>query len=235
VSRTATNAQRDSQAKLRYILRHAARVFSEKGYEGASIRDISRASGISLAGLYYYFESKQKLLYLIQINAFTSILKGLEERLAGVQDPERRLRVLVANHVRYFLGHPTEMKVLAHEEDELEAPYRREVAEIKRRYYELARQIFADLRRQGRARKVNPRVAVLSLFGMMNWIYKWHNPKVDPQAERLAAIVADIFLGGVANGHSAAAPRAADANGAKLSAAEVRQPRAQFEFLVTHD
>jgi AcrR family transcriptional regulator len=200
--------QRDSQAKLQLILRHAARVFSEKGYEGASIRDISRSSGVSLAGLYYYFESKQKLLYLIQLHAFTRILKRLDARLEGVSDPEERLRILVGNHIEYFLRHPVEMKVLAHEEEVLEAPYRREVAEIKRRYYRLARGIFEELRRSGRVRRVNPRVAVLSLFGMMNWIYTWHNPRVDPQAESLAGIVAGIFLGGVGNGHGVTRPRA---------------------------
>ncbi len=195
------NNRRNSEAKLQRILRHAARVFSEKGYEGASIRDISRSSGVSLSGLYYYFESKQKLLYLIQIHAFTSILKRLERRLAGVTAPEDRLRVLVSNHIDYFLRHPMEMKVLAREEEALEDPYHREVAEIKRRYYQLARDIFDELRQSGRAGRVNPRVAVLSLFGMMNWIYKWHNPRVDPQAERLGETMADIFLGGVANGH----------------------------------
>ena len=201
--RSAPNNYRDSQAKLQRILRQAARVFSEKGFEGASIRDISRASGVSLSGLYYYFESKQKLLYLIQIHAFTSILQRLERRLAGVLDPEERLRTLVANHIEYFLRHPLEMKVLAHEDLALEDPYRREVAEIKRRYYELARSIFDDLRAGGRVRRMNPRVAVLSLFGMMNWIYTWHHPRVDPQADRLAEIVADIFLEGVGNGQFA--------------------------------
>ena len=205
--KTAPHNHRNFQGKLRHILRHAARVFSEKGYEGASIRDISRSSGVSLSGLYYYFESKQKLLYLIQINAFTSILKRLGRRLAGVEDPEERLRVLIANHLDYFLRHPVEMKVLAHEDEALDGPYRKEVAEIKRRYYEIARRIFDELRRIGRVRRVNPRVAVLSLFGMMNWIYKWHNPKVDPQADRLAGIIADIFLGGVTNGQQARRPR----------------------------
>ena len=205
--KTAPNNHRNFQGKLRHILRHAARVFSEKGYEGASIRDISRSSGISLSGLYYYFESKQKLLYLIQINAFTSILRRLKRRLAGLENPEERLRVLIANHLDYFLRHPVEMKVLAHEDEALDGPYRKEVAEIKRRYYEIARGIFEELRRTGRVRRVNPRVAVLSLFGMMNWIYKWHNPKVDPQADRLAEIIADIFLGGVANGQQARRPR----------------------------
>jgi len=208
VPRTALTNHRNFQGKLQHILRHAARVFSEKGYEGASIRDISRASGVSLSGLYYYFESKQKLLYLIQIHAFTSILQRLERRLAGRLEPEERLRALIANHIGYFLGHPLEMKVLAHEEDALEDPYRKEVAEIKRRYYELARGIFEKLRKTGRVRRVNPRVAVLSLFGMMNWIYKWHNRRLDPQADRLAQTMAGIFLGGVANGHPPRRPRA---------------------------
>jgi len=207
VAKTTPTNHRNFQGKLRHILRHAARVFSEKGYEGASIRDISRASGVSLSGLYYYFESKQKLLYLIQINTFTSILKRLERRLVAAVAPEERLRALVSNHIDYFLRHPAEMKVLAHEDEALEDPYRREVAEIKRRYYELARGIFEALRKTGHMRRVNPRVAVLSLFGMMNWIYKWHNPKVDPQADRLAETMSAIFLDGVTNGLMTPRPR----------------------------
>jgi AcrR family transcriptional regulator len=54
------------ERRLAEILEHATAVFYEKGYEGASMRDLSRMSGMSLAGLYYYFESKEKLLYLIQ-------------------------------------------------------------------------------------------------------------------------------------------------------------------------
>jgi len=201
VRKIRNNGHRNFDGKLQLILRHAARVFAEKGFEGASIRDISRASGVSLSGLYYYFESKQRLLYLIQINAFTEILRRLEKRLTGVQEPVDRLRILVTNHVDYFLRHPAQMKVLSHEEGILADPYQREVAEIKRRYYDLAREIFEDLRRAGRVRRVNPRVAVLSLFGMMNWIYKWHNPRVDPRAERLADTMARIFLEGVGNEH----------------------------------
>jgi len=210
VPKPAHNGQRHFDGKLQLILRHAARVFAEKGFEGASIRDISRSSGVSLAGLYYYFESKQKLLYLIQLNAFTSILARLEKRLVAVTDPQERLRLLVSNHIDYFLRHPVQMKVLSHEEAALVGPYRREVAEIKRRYYDLARGIFEDLRRARLVRRVNPRVAVLSLFGMMNWIYKWHNPRVDPRAERLADTMTDIFLEGVANGHGPRPARRAD-------------------------
>jgi len=188
---------RDSEAKLQHILLHSAAIFARQGFEGTSIRDISRATGVSLSGLYYYFESKQKLLYLIQNTSFTFIVERLQKRLDRVYEPEVRLRTLVQNHIEYFLSHPNEMKVLSHEEEALESPYREEVAAIKRRYYALARTIFDGLKSEGLASGVNARVAVLSLFGMMNWIYKWHKPKLDPNAEELTNAIVGIFLYGV--------------------------------------
>src|ERR1700758_2682112 len=78
--------------RLAEILDYATEVFAEKAYEGASMRDLSRLSGISLAGLYYYFESKEKLLYIIQQHTFQTIMERLRERLAPRDDPETRIR-----------------------------------------------------------------------------------------------------------------------------------------------
>jgi len=209
-------APRDSEAKLQHILVHSAQIFADQGFEGASIREISRATGVSLSGLYYYFESKQKLLYLIQLNAFTLIMERAQARLASVREPKMRLRTLVQNHIEYFLSHPNEMKVLSHEEEALEPPYRDEIAAIKRRYYALAREIFEAVAGGiPLVGELSPRVAVLSLFGMMNWIYKWHNPKVDPNAEQLSETVIGIFLHGVLGG--LAEEKALSAAGARLA------------------
>jgi TetR/AcrR family transcriptional regulator, cholesterol catabolism regulator len=194
---TSLPISRDSEAKLEHILRHAAQIFAERGFEGASIRDISRASGVSLAGLYYYFDSKQELLYLIQNATFSRVLESVRLRLNSVHEPVARLRVLVQNHVEYFLSHPHEMKVLSHEDEALEEPYYEKVAAIKRRYYALAREIFDALAADGLAPGVNPRLAVLSLFGMMNWVYKWHNAKVDPDPTELTEAIVGLFLYGV--------------------------------------
>jgi AcrR family transcriptional regulator len=183
--------------KLRQILRASAQVFAEKGYDGASIRDVSRASGISLSGLYYYVKSKQEILYLIQIYTFRTILARLERRLASHRDPGDRLRALVQNHLDYFLRHPHEMKVLSREDEALQGAYAREVGDIKRRYYTTALGIFEQLREAGHARRMNGRVAVLSLFGMMNWAPTWYRPKVDPQAGALAETMAGLFLHGI--------------------------------------
>src|SRR5262244_2076515 len=105
--------------RLSEILAHATDVFDEKGYEGASMRDLSRSSGMSLAGLYYYFESKEKLLYLIQKHTFTTIVQRLRQRLEGVSDPQQRIRVFILNHLEYFLANQKAMKVLSHEDDAL--------------------------------------------------------------------------------------------------------------------
>ncbi len=205
--------------KLEVILQHAAQEFAGKGYEGASIRDISRSSKIPLSGLYYYVASKQQLLYLIQINTFRTILARLQAALDGLTDPAKRLSTLVHNHLEYFLRHPMEMKVLAREDDALEGEFRKEVAEIKRRYYGVALEIFEELRRVGQARRLNPRVAVLSLFGMMNWIHTWHRPQVDPQADALSEAMAEMFLHGVMNGREPVRRKSLRSNERRLALA----------------
>lgn len=194
---TSIPTPRDSEAKLQHILRVSAQVFAQSGFEATSIRDISRATGVSLSGLYYYFESKQHLLYLIQSTTFTYVLESLKVRLEGVTEPTERLRLLVLNHIEYFLSHPNEMKVLSHEEEALGEPYGERVQAIKRRYYALAREVFESIRAEGLAPGIHPRIAVLSLFGMMNWPYKWHKPGVDPDAQELTAAIVGIFLHGV--------------------------------------
>ncbi len=210
--RKAKTQPRDPQAKLQRILRHSAQVFSEKGYEGASIRDISRSSGVSLAGLYYYVRSKQELLYLIQIYTFRTILERLETKLTGIEDPTEKLRILVHNHLDFFLSNPVEMKVLTHEDDALDGRFRKEVLDIKRRYYTVALDVFEEMRKSGLARRLNPRVAVLGLFGMMNWVHTWHRPDTDPQADSLAESMAGMFLHGVMNGTRGGSSKTAPAH-----------------------
>jgi AcrR family transcriptional regulator len=184
--------------RLAEIVTHATNVFCEKGYEGASMRDLSRASGMSLAGLYYYFESKERLLFLIQKHTFTTIVERLKFRLAGVSDPQQKIRIFVLNHLEYFLANPAAMKVLSHEAEALRSGFAVEVAAIKREYYRICVGLLEEMRRE-RGLQVSTRIAVLSLFGMMNWIYTWHNPRSDADADSIAREMGDIFLRGVMN------------------------------------
>jgi len=185
------------ERRLGKILLHATEVFYEKGYEGASMRDLSRASGISLSGLYHYFESKEKLLYLIQKHTFSTIVERLRERLDSVADPEQRIRIFILNHLEYFLANRKAMKVLSHEDDVLKNGYGAEVAAIKREYYRICIGLLDDFKRE-RKLDFSSRLAVLSMFGMMNWIYTWYKPRVDADARQIAREMGDIFLCGIA-------------------------------------
>ena len=182
--------------RLAKILEHATEVFYEKGYEGASMRDLSRHSGMSLAGMYYYFESKERLLYLIQKHTFSTIVERLRARLEGVSDPEQRIRIFIQNHLEYFLANQKAMKVLSHEDDVLKNGYGAEIASIKREYYRICIELLDQLKRTKQL-EYSSRIAVLTLFGMMNWIYTWYNQRADGHAEALARQMADIFLQGV--------------------------------------
>ncbi|MFY9910111.1 MAG: TetR/AcrR family transcriptional regulator [Candidatus Sulfotelmatobacter sp.] len=188
--------------RLGEILAHATDVFCKKGYEGASMRDLSRATGMSLAGLYYYFQSKERLLFLIQKHTFTTIVERLKTRLEGVSDAEQRIRIFILNHLEYFLSNQAAMKVLSHEDDALKNGFASEIAAIKREYYRMCVGLLDELKRD-RGLQFSTRIAVLSLFGMMNWIYTWHNPRVDADANQLAGEMSDIFLRGVMNGAKA--------------------------------
>jgi AcrR family transcriptional regulator len=179
--------------KLESILRTAARIFAEKGYHQASIRDIARETGVSLSGLYYYFASKEELLFLIQAHAFGTLDETLERLLDGVTDPHRKVRLLIENHLRYFVNNMAEMKVLSHEAESLTGEYRTRVNARKRRLTERVTEILEELD-PGNA--IDRRVATFALFGMMNWLYNWYRPERDVPVERLAEDLSRLFLGG---------------------------------------
>ncbi len=185
--------------RLGHILDHATEVFCVKGYEGASMRDLSRATGISLAGLYHYFESKERLLFLVQKHTFTTIVQQLKARLEDVTDPEQRIRIFILNHLEYFVSNQRGLKVLSHEDESLKNGFSAEIAGIKREYYRICLGLMEDLRRR-RSLDFNARTAVMSLFGMINWIYTWYNPRVDGNAEALAGQMGNILLNGIVHG-----------------------------------
>ena len=180
-------------AKLESILRTAASIFAEKGYHQASIRDIARATKVSLSGLYYYFQSKEELLFLIQDHAFGTLTQNLEQLLEGVDDPHRRVRLLIENHLRYFVNNMAEMKVLSHEADSLSGDFRARVNARKRRLNEIAMEILGQLESRP---EMDPRIATFALFGMMNWLYNWYRPERDVPVEQLVEQMNQLFLGG---------------------------------------
>lgn len=199
--------------KLALILRTAAAIFADKGYHDSSIRDISRATGISLSGLYYYFRSKDELLFLVQDHCFGVVLETAQQTLARETDPEARLRLFVENHLRFFVNNMKEMKVLSHEAGSLSAEFRRTVNAKKRDYSELCMAVLGEL--APHATPEERRVAAFSLFGMMNWIYNWYHPERDVPVAELARNMSQLFLFGYLREVDAQHPERAAGTGGK--------------------
>ncbi|HXT62887.1 MAG TPA: TetR/AcrR family transcriptional regulator [Pyrinomonadaceae bacterium] len=183
--------------KLEHILRTSARIFAEKSYHSTSMRDISRATGVSLAGLYHYCKSKEELLFLIQDHCFGRLRDRLEERIKQVDDPFEKLHIFIDNHLSFFAANMAEMKVLSHEAESLAGDMHAHVSTKKEKYAKLARKILREIQEQQPATsRVDLTVAAYALFGMMNWIYNWYDPSGKLAVTDLVDIIVQIFLNG---------------------------------------
>jgi AcrR family transcriptional regulator len=183
--------------KLEHILRTAARIFAEKSYHSTTMRDISRATGVSLAGLYHYCKSKEELLFLIQDHCFGRVLERLEERITQIDDPFEKLRIFIDNHLSFFAANMAEMKVLSHEAGSLAGDLHKHVSSKKDKYAKLAQTILREIQGQRLAKsQIDLTVATYALFGMMNWIYNWYDPQGKLPVNQLVDNITRLFLTG---------------------------------------
>lgn len=183
--------------KLELILRTSARIFAEKSYHSTSMRDISRATGVSLAGLYHYCKSKEELLFLIQDHCFGRVLERLEQRVKETDDPFEKLRLFIDNHLSFFAANMAEMKVLSHEAESLAGDLHEHVSTKKEKYAGLARRILREIQESQPAKaRIDLTVATYALFGMMNWIYNWYDPSGKLSVNQLVDNITNLFLRG---------------------------------------
>jgi len=193
-------ATRHYDEKLQKILKTAAKIFADKGFHKTSVRDISGATRMSLAGLYYYFRTKEELLYLIQERCFVTLLQRWEQAATAETDVRTRIRVFAENHLSFFLHNMHEMKVMAHEDESLTGEFNEKILVLKRRYVKVIMDLIAELRERRDAKGIDLRVATFSLFGMMNWIYTWYQPKRDLPLRQLSEQMLRIYFFGLLQG-----------------------------------
>ena len=199
-------ATRHYDEKLQKILKTAAKIFADKGFHKTSVRDISRATRMSLAGLYYYFTTKEELLYLIQERCFVTLLQRWEQAATAETDVRTRIRVFAENHLSFFLHNMHEMKVMAHEDESLTGEFDDKILVLKRRYVKVVMDLIVELRERENGKGIDLRVATFSLFGMMNWIYTWYQPKRDLPLRQLTEQMLRIYFFGVLQGGAMEAP-----------------------------
>lgn len=183
------------------ILEAAAPLFAAHGYHGMSMRDLSRATGMSLANLYNYFAAKEDLVYALQTRAFETLIGSAEEAIAGVTDRQARLHAFILSHVRYVATHRDVMRVLVEEAGELPPVRRHAVRDLKDRYFQIGRAVVAAAagRARGHAALSGAELdrTTYSIFGMLNWVYAWYDGARHGGPQEVARSIHRIALSGL--------------------------------------
>ncbi len=182
------------QRRLSDILTAAAEVIAERGFEGASVREVAARGSIGLSGIYYYFKSKEEMLFALQRNTFTTLISKAQTALQGITEPEARLRIVVENHLGYFFSHPQELKVCFHELDSLNGEYYKRVLQLRREYYDVVRSVLAEL---GTTDEHITSLNTLYLFGSLNWVHMWYDSTERNDSQSVIEHLVNLYVRGV--------------------------------------
>ncbi|HVW46345.1 MAG TPA: TetR/AcrR family transcriptional regulator [Solirubrobacterales bacterium] len=170
----------------------AAEVFQQKGYDGASLQEIADAVGILKGSFYHYIDTKEDLLFEVIKKAHEGTASGNTAWVEFESEPLVAIRVWIEGHVRSSIDHLVYAAVYFREIDAL-APERRDAINKSRSAYErqLRSLVEAAIDRGETRAGINPRLATMALFGMMNWIYYWYRPRGSLSVDEIVRGLAD--------------------------------------------
>jgi len=181
------------------ILRTAARLFQQRGYDATSMNDVAAALKLSKCGLYHHFRSKDDVLFEIMNHAMEMTQERVIAPVLEIADPMERLRALIRLHIEVVLSPgDREITVMLHENHPLPPTLRKRINHRKKEYVHFVESLIADVQRsRGLKGSVSPRAAAFALLGMINWIYQWYKPEGELQANNLIPQFTDLLFGGI--------------------------------------
>lgn len=189
---TPTRRRRSRAETEGVILRVAADLFADQGYQGTSVEEIARAAGIHKSTVFHYVATKQDLLAAV-------LDRGLSRYAAAVRalaaDPGaghvERLTAAVRVHLAFVFEHPVELTVFLRERKHLSGARGEAYLRLSEEYEAVFTTIVADGIRAGALRPGDPRLLTLFLLGSANWIVEWYRPGGRLSREEIT----DAFVG----------------------------------------
>ncbi len=180
------------------ILRTAARLFQQRGYDATSMNDVAAALNLSKGGLYHHFESKDHILFDLMDGAMDITQERVVDEVRKIVDPETALRTLIKLHIEVVLSvRDREITVMLHENHPLPPALRRRINKRKKEYVHFLENLIAQAQRvRGSKGAVSPRAAAFALLGMINWIYQWYKADGILTGEDITREYTQIFFGG---------------------------------------
>jgi AcrR family transcriptional regulator len=196
IDRRAT-AQQRLEARRARMCRTAAQLFRDRGYDATSVSDVARALGMTKAGLYHHFDSKEALLFEIMMYGLERVRDEVIIPVRDMPDPEARLRQLIVRHARIATRGQGAVTQLGDEIGALPPGARKQIEQRMRVYVDLIRNTLVELKAVGRLRDVDPTVATFSLLGMIMWLPRWFRQGGRLDQETVANEIAAFALGGL--------------------------------------
>lgn len=180
------------------ILRTAASLFNQKGYDATSMSDVAAAHGFSKGTLYHHFRSKDEILFHIMSHAMDITEERVTRVVQAIRDPEERLRALIRLHIEVVLSAADrEITVMLHENHPLPPTLRKRINARKKDYVHFVENLASEVQkaRHGRGH-VTARAAAFALLGMINWIHQWYRTDGVLQKEDLIRQYTAIIFSG---------------------------------------
>jgi AcrR family transcriptional regulator len=174
------------------ILRAAATLIAERGYHGASMRDLARAVGLQMASLYHHFGSKQELLVAIMREAMADLTTYVSDAIeAAGSDPRGRLAAAIRAHVRFHAERRPEVIVADSELRSLAEPGRAEIVALRDRHQALFR---APIEAIG---VPEPGIVTTAVITMCTDIATWFRNDGRLDADEVADIFIRLVMAGI--------------------------------------
>ena len=193
-------AQRETAtAPLREtILQEAVRLFAEKGFDATSIQDIVTAAHVTKGAFYYYFTSKNDLLYEIH-HVFMAVANAhAEEVLAAGFSPEETLRTMIVTLITGIARFQGAVTVFFREMHRLSPEYRSAMRAERDRYENAFGSVLSRGQEVGVFRAdISSRLQTLGILSMCNGTYTWYRAHGPVPAKEIGEAFADMLLAGI--------------------------------------
>lgn len=183
------------------LLKSATDLFYKKGYSDTSIREVSAKAGVANSLLYHYFEDKEEMLFQIITTTTRDLLNILQEIDERIADPLDRLREkLLAHMILFGMKRGKESKIVVEENYWLRGKRKKANTNYEKAIFGMYMKDIKVLEASGRLNDINPTVLAFSLFGIINWFFRWYREDGPLSPEDVAAnIIRFMFEGMLKN------------------------------------
>lgn len=189
--------QLERPSRKAIILQEAARLFREKGYRSATLRELARRSGVKGGSIYHHFVSKQEILYHIMDQTMTHLLHGLAQEIGGTSDSVEGLRRAITFHICYHLENRNETHVTDTELRNLENEYFERVVQKRRAYERMFMEVLEEGTKKGLMNVGNIKVASIAVLQMCTGVPTWFNEQGPLSVEEMVGKYVDFVCWGV--------------------------------------